>query len=173
MYLPEMILNTFSRLSPANADSIADLKIQLGRVYSNSLNEMATKAQKNNQIDVEQSKLEEILKNTDEHAPEYSDTLLKFEKLEEQRSKLTLMEKTLSFLEKPYVRLAMMIAFIFISRWVTKKITEKKEDKIEEEEFAQNGQQFGQPFPPYGYQQPYYPNYNPYGSHPPQGQQRR
>lgn len=169
MRITEFATNLFMRYAPVASESMASLKDELNRGYINILNEMETKDQKNNSIKVKANSIKEQLSGLDEHSPEYANKLKEFEDLHFELEKPTVMERVVTFFEKPYVKLALMVAFIFASRYIAKKLTQKEEEKPDEIEDLPNQGFQGQPqFGGYPPVHPQYWNYNPYGSNPPQ-----
>lgn len=166
MRITEFATNLFSRYAPVASESMAQLKDELNRGYINILNEMETKSQKNNSIKIKANSIKKELDLMDEHTPEYNAKLKEFEELHFELERPTLMERVVTIFEKPYVKLALMVAFIFLSRYIAKKLTQKEEK--EQEEIDEVGKQpfYGQP--QYGYPAPPPYPYAPYGYNPPQ-----
>lgn len=155
----EFLINLFSRYSAVEPSSMASLKQELNTGYINIINQMEAKKTRNAPIEKKLEETAKQLDGLDEHNPQYGEKLLEFEKLQRQIENPTIMERVIAFFEKPYVRLALMIGFILASRWIAKKITEKKDDKEELEEEAENQQRFYPNPPPHPYQ--------PWGAYPP------
>jgi len=164
--ITEFAINLFQRYAPVASDSMGELKLALGNNYQKILSEMETKENKNKTIEQKADKISKELDELDVHSPEYEKKVIEFEQLHDELESKTVMEKVVSFLEKPMTRLVIMVLFIVASRWIAKKITEKKEDKSLDDEMAEQPN-FQQQY----YQQP--PNWQPFGQgygYPPQSQ---
>ncbi|RQO68522.1 hypothetical protein DBR40_19975 [Pedobacter sp. KBW01] len=169
MRVIEFATNLFMRYAPTASESMASLKDELNRGYINILNQMEIKKDKNNEITAKAEGIKKELDGLDVHTPEYANKLKEFQDLHFELEKPTFMERVVTFFEKPYVKLGLMVAFIFASRYIAKKLTQKDEPKIEdiEENPVQNFSghpQYGN-YPPVP---PQYWGYSPYGNNPPQ-----
>lgn len=158
MRLPEMLLTTVQRYVPIAKEDLAVLKGELTDKYLNIINSIKMKEEKDAPIKKEIEQIEKEIESLDPHSPDFGDKLDKIDKLTEKLSKKTIFEKAISFLEKPLVRVVLMIGFLIFSRWLIKKLTEKpKEDEPEVDDTVDNSQPF------------FNQGYNPYGSHPMNG----
>lgn len=158
MRVTDFFLNVFSKYAPLPQEYINTLNVELSESYFNSMHKMKNKLNNNMEIESKIIEKEKEIEPLDPHTPEYSKVLFEIENLTKQLDKPTLIERAISFLEKPYVKLLMIVAFAIATRYIGKWLTAKpKEDEPEEEEQDEQEQNN---FPP-----PYYP---PYGYYPPQ-----
>lgn len=157
MRLPEMLLTTVQRYVPIAKEDLAVLKGELTDKYLNILNSLKMKDEKNAPIEKEIEQIEKEIEDLDPHSPDFGEKLDKIEQLTQKLSKKTIFERVIAFLEKPLVRVLLMIGFLIFSRWLIKKLTEKpKEDEPETDE--------QQDVPPQFFNN----GWNPYGNQPPQ-----
>lgn len=158
MRLPEMLVNGLERFIPINKQDLAVLKGELTNKYFDIINSIKMKEDKNAPVQQEIDKIEKEIEGLDPHAPEFEEKLNQIDKLADRLAKKSLLEKTVIFLEKPLVRVGLMIAFLIFSRWLFKKMTEKPKDGEPENDYV-----FEQP------QQNFQQGWNPYGNQPNQG----
>ncbi len=107
---------------------------------------------------------EEAMNNGDANSA--NDIAFKMAKLNAERPKLTLFERSIDFLSKPLVRLVLMLLFGFVASWIAKKLLNR--NKVEEDE-PQDEPQYNYGAPP---AYPYYPQ-GVYPQHQWNGQQNR
>lgn len=157
MRLPEFLINLFTRYAPVEKTTLANLQIEISNIYMKNLNNAEEKTAENAKIEEKLNVLETELKGLDEHTPEYEKKLFEFETLESKLNEPTIFEKIVAFLDKPAVRLFLLISFVFVSRYISKKLTEVKEDKKQDDDFEENEQSHHQNNPPPYYQAPWQP----------------
>lgn len=155
MTLPEFFIGLLQRVAPVGQDSIASLKVAVIEQYNRNINQSIMKTNKNQKIMAEMDKLANELDGLDPHTPEHAEKLSAFQKLDAQLERPTLVERMLTFFDKPMVKIGLMALFALASWWITKKLTQKKEEKdldeVEPNGFQQQ-QGFYPPQPPYPYQ---------------------
>lgn len=159
MRLPEFLINLFTRYAPVEKETLANLRIELTNLYMNHLNKASEKEQTAKAVEPEILALEKELEGMDEHTPEYEKKLFELEELESKIEDKSILEKAVEWLDKPLVRAILLISFVFVSRFIAKKLTEVKEDKEKDKEQEFEEQQNFNPYPPahwqpYGYGQP-------------------
>jgi hypothetical protein len=162
MRITDFLINLFTKYAPVDSTTISELKVKLNNEYMEKVSKAQSKAKDNEQLENELLELSKQLESLKPDDPNRVKIEFEIDKIEEQIQEPTLIEKTLSFFEKPIVRAALIILFAIISRWIAKKLTQKTEEKPEEEEYPQPEQPsfypYGQYYPPYppqqGFQQP-------------------
>ncbi len=154
MRLPEMLVTTLERYIPINKQDLAVLRGELTDRYLNINNSIKMKNEKNAPVLKEIEEVNQTLDGLDPHSPEYQEKLLKMEILTKKLEEKTLLEKTVGFLEKPIVRVLLMVGFLIFSRWLIKRLTEKPKETEEPE-----NEEIPQQQPPFFNQ-----SWNPYGS---------
>jgi|GEM_PF-4137268 len=150
MRLPEFLINLFTRYAPVEQVTLSNLKVELSNIYMKNLDVATAKADKAKELEQKLDIVEKEIESLDPHTPEYEKKVIEFETIKMQIEEPTLLEKVISWLDKPIVRMVLMISFVFVSRWIAKKLTEVKEDKKEQE--PEDEQIYNYPPPP-----PYYP----------------
>lgn len=180
MRIFEFLIRLFTRFAPVDKETISTLSFQLQEWHTNHTQDFKEKMEHNLKIADKAAELKKKLDATEAGTPEYETLLFDFTELAKQRSEPTLTEKALDFLDKPLVKLSLMVIFIFVSRYIMKKLTGADKDDLEEEEiepntkgarpaenfYQQQQPQYWQPQPPPFYGHGYQPQYP---QQPPQG----
>lgn len=152
MRIFEFLIRLFTRFAPVDKETISDLSFQLQGYHTTQTQNFKQKMENNEKISQKATAIKEELTKLEAGTPEYEKKVFEFTELHDQLAKPTLMEKALDFLDKPMVKLFLMVAFIFVSRYILKKITGADKEEIEEE--AEKPNKFANPQPQY--QQPQY-----------------
>jgi len=165
MRITEFAINIIHKWGFVSKDSLATLNVQLSEGYMDKLNSQKLKVEKNEMLKEKLNAVEIKLDETDEHSPEYKQHLFEFEKIKRQIDEPTIVEKIIAYLDKPMVRLALVILFAVVSRYIAKKVMgidkddEDRESEHESQNQNQNQNQYQQGFNN-GYPPPMPPNYN-------------
>lgn len=174
MRITEFATQLFTKFAPVSTETVANLNVQLSNHYSQILSSMETKTQQNADLTRKAEASKKIIDSLPLGSPERDEEIFRFTELQDQFAKPTFMEKAVAFLDKPLVRVALLVSFAFVARYLAKKLTQpvvSKEEELEEPEQPQYAnfkqqQQYGYPpqfYPPqYGY---YPPNQYQQGKH--------
>jgi len=147
--------------APTDPGVVTDLRIQLTDGYNKVLDVYREKKEKNSMLEFEMEKL-----NKDrlaareagdyEAAKEIADRMSEL-KRECELSKPTLVERSLAFLDRPYVRLALLVSFGIVSALLARWLNRRRRDDDDDERDGRGGG----PAPAGGYYPPP-PGYAPY-----------
>lgn len=166
MRFPEFVTQLATRLAPVSKETIQGLNIQLSDYFTEHLKSAKMKADKNSEIEKEAIRLNGEIEHLDPHTPEFQATLNKISGLADRLEKKTIWEKTVEFLEKPFVKIGLLVLFFIITRWISRKITERPDEQEKFDEQPQynpyEGQRYGYGYPPF---YPPYPPTQPFNGH--------
>lgn len=133
MRAPDFLINLFTRICPIDKNELANLKISLSEWYLSQLEKFNMKNQQNEELAIKLDNKEKELDALPPNTPEYGAKLKEIEEIQFEFEEPTIVEKSISFLEKPMVRVFLMTAFSVLSWWIMKKITSKSKE-VEEPE---------------------------------------
>ena len=168
MRITEFATNLFVKFAPVSPQTVSDLNVQLSDYYSKYLTSFKNKEMENQELAEKAKKLNS--KIADPATPESEKDALLFDMTQtmERMQKTTILENVVNWLDKPIVRVLLLVSFAFVARYLAKKLTTPEPEKEDEEleVYPANGGNFKGQQPYYG-APPFYPPYGGYG-YPPQ-----
>jgi hypothetical protein len=173
MRITEFATQLFTKFAPVSTETVANLNVQLSNHYTQILSSMEAKNQQNADLTKKAEAQKKLIESLPLGSPEREEEIFRFTELQDQFEKPTFMERAVAFLDKPLVRVALLVSFAFVARYLAKKLTQPVVPKEEEEELEQPQYANFKQQPQYGYppQYGYVPQYGYYPPNPPYPQQ--
>jgi hypothetical protein len=169
MRITEFATQLFIKFAPVSPETVSNLNVQLSNHYSQILSSMETKNQHNADLTKKAEASKKIIDSLPKGSPERDEEIFRFTELQDQFQKPTFMERAVSYLDKPLVRVGLLVSFAFVARYLAKKLTQPVAPKEEEEELEQPQYPNFKQQPQYGYPPQFYPPQ--YGAYYPPNQQ--
>ena len=163
MRITEFATQLFIKFAPVSNETVANLNSQLSSYYTLHLNTMSEKIEKNADLAKKAEAQKKVIESLPLGSPEREKEVFRFTELQDQFEKPTLIEKVIAFVDKPLVRVLLLVSFAFVARYLAKKLSspavpEKEEELEEPTQYQPNGFK-GQPFYNYPPQYAYPPQF--------------